>query len=66
MSRDSVRLLRRTVEDLADGLQTAVLVAEQLAQTASLTARDALTLTLRLRRATRVLRRLRPTKGGAS
>jgi hypothetical protein len=65
MKPDRAFQWHRTIEELADALQTAVLVAEHLGQTAHLTARDALTLTLRLRKAARVLQRVRPRTGGA-
>jgi hypothetical protein len=62
--RAPVRRLRSTVQQLADALQAAVGVAEELGQHAHLNVRNTLTLTLRLRRATRVLQRLRPRAGG--
>jgi hypothetical protein len=58
-----IRRLRRSIQRLADALQVAVGIADELAQHAQLTVRDALDLTLRLRRAARVLQQLRP-KGG--
>jgi hypothetical protein len=62
--RDPEGHLQATIQTLADALQAAILVAEELGQHAELTTRDALELTLRLRRASRVLHRLRP-EGGA-
>jgi hypothetical protein len=60
---DPARRLHRTIQTLADALQAAILVAEELGRHVELTAHDALALTLRLRRASRVLHQLRP-KGG--
>jgi hypothetical protein len=55
--------LSRMVDDVANALQVAVLVAEHLQIAASATAQDAAALTRSLRRATDALQRLR-VEGG--
>ena len=57
--------INRLVDEVANALQVAVLVAEHLQLAASATAQDAAALTRNLRRATAALERVR-TESGAS
>ena len=52
--------VKQVVDDLANALQTAVLVATRLVAHTSANADDAATLQRALRRATQTLRRLQP------
>ncbi len=58
--RDSDRRLRRTLETVANTLQTTVLVAEHVQRTSVATAKDVQILARGLRRATKALQKLGP------
>jgi hypothetical protein len=53
--------LRAIVDEVANALQAAVLIAEHLERTSGNTAQDAVALTHNLRRVTRALEKLRKT-----
>lgn len=57
--------LRQTIDDIANALQAAVLIAEHLQRASSATAQDASAMLRNLRRVTDSLERLRSGGGGS-
>jgi len=55
--------LRRVIDELANALQVAVLIAEHLELASSATAQDAIALSRNLKRATDAIQKLRVERG---
>jgi len=56
--------LQRVIDELANALQVAVLIAEHLELASSATAQDAITLSRNLKRATDAIQKLRADRSG--
>ena len=56
--------LRRVIDELANALQVAVLIAEHLELASSATAQDAIALSRNLKRATDAIQKLRADRSG--
>ena len=56
--------LQRIVDELANALQAAVLIAEHLQVASAATTQDAVTLSRNLKRATDAIQKLRADRGG--